>query len=152
MGDIKLTDNFTLYEYCRTNHVDYWQDNYDLAVANVDKLSKLAQDQEIIRKRWGVPLINTCGVRCPALNKLVGGSPTSQHLKAEAVDFIMHGIDYNFVMEWFVKSSGLKYGQVIYETKDKTSWIHYSLGEPYRDAGRCGMALVFKNGSYEKYI
>ena len=151
MGDIKLSDNFTLYEFCRTSHVDFWQENYALAIANVDKLTKLAQDLEFIRKRWGVPLIITCGVRCPEINRRVGGSPTSQHCKAEAVDFLMHGIDLSHVMEWLVASSGLRFGQAIHETKDKTVWLHYSLGEPYREASRCGMALVFRNGSYEKY-
>lgn len=39
-----------------------------------------------LRAAWGKPLVLNSGYRCPALNKIVGGRPTSQHLKGEAAD------------------------------------------------------------------
>jgi zinc D-Ala-D-Ala carboxypeptidase len=151
MGDTKVSDNFTLYEFCRTSHLDYWEENYNLAVENVGKIKALAADLEIIRKRFDTAVIITCGVRSEELNTIVGGSPTSQHCKAEAVDFVMKGVSLREVFEWVVRASGLQYGQVIHEMKGKTEWVHYSLGEPYRDPKRCRMALVFKDGVYEKF-
>lgn len=39
-----------------------------------------------LRDAWGKPLVVNSGYRCPALNKEVGGVPTSQHCKGEAAD------------------------------------------------------------------
>ena len=41
---------------------------------------------EPIRVHLGVPIRVSSGYRCKALNKLVGGSPTSQHVVGEAAD------------------------------------------------------------------
>lgn len=39
-----------------------------------------------LRDLWGKPLKINSGYRCPRLNALVGGAPTSQHTKGEAAD------------------------------------------------------------------
>lgn len=39
-----------------------------------------------VRKDFGNPIIITSGFRCPFLNSLVGGSPSSLHTKGLAVD------------------------------------------------------------------
>nr|DAM78247.1 MAG TPA: peptidase [Caudoviricetes sp.] len=39
-----------------------------------------------IRDALQKPLVVNSGYRCPELNELVGGKPTSQHLKGEAAD------------------------------------------------------------------
>ena len=41
-----------------------------------------------IREAYGKPIIVTSGYRCAELNKKVGGKPTSQHLRGEAVDIV----------------------------------------------------------------
>ena len=41
---------------------------------------------EPLRIHYGRPIIVTSGFRCAKLNKAVGGSSTSQHVKGEAVD------------------------------------------------------------------
>lgn len=43
---------------------------------------------ERIRAALGKPVIVNSGFRCDALNKEVGGSTTSQHVKGEACDFV----------------------------------------------------------------
>lgn len=151
LDDIKLSEHFKVYEFCRTTHLEYAEANHDLAMANLIRLGLLADDLEIIRARWAKPVSVNCGVRCEGLNKAVGGSPTSQHTKAEAVDFVMPGSDLWAVFQWIVKESGLNYGQVIYESTDKATWIHYSLGEPFRAADRCRMALVYRYGQYKTF-
>jgi zinc D-Ala-D-Ala carboxypeptidase len=86
-----------------------------------------------IRERWG-PLVPSSGYRCEALNYAIGGSSTSQHMKFEACDFRIVGADLTEVFTWIWKESNLPFGQLILEgwTKNKPSWIHISLGEPYR--------------------
>lgn len=49
--------------------------------------------------RGAVPVIISSGYRCPQLNKLVGGSPTSQHMTGEACD--IHLSDQKKLREWF---------------------------------------------------
>ena len=39
-----------------------------------------------LRDAWGRPMHINSGYRCPELNRLVGGAPTSQHLRGEAAD------------------------------------------------------------------
>ena len=39
-----------------------------------------------LREKFGKPIRITSGFRSPELNKSVGGKPTSQHTKGEAVD------------------------------------------------------------------
>lgn len=42
---------------------------------------------ERVRAFLGFPMIITSGYRCPELNAAVGGSASSQHMRAEAIDF-----------------------------------------------------------------
>ena len=39
-----------------------------------------------LREAWGGPIHVNSGYRCPELNKIVGGTPTSQHQRGEAAD------------------------------------------------------------------
>ena len=151
MEDSKLSLHFSLYEFCRTTHAEFWESNYLLAMDNTGKLVLLANDLEYIRRQFGKPIIITSGARCPELNKKIGSTATSQHTRAEAVDFLMHGVKLWDVFEWIVRYSGLKYGQVIHEGSGRNIWIHYSLGEPYRCPWRSCQALVYKEGVYERY-
>ena len=50
-------------------------------------LVRTAIGLETVRALLGVPLLVSSGYRCPALNKLVGGQPASQHMRGEAADF-----------------------------------------------------------------
>jgi len=51
---------------------------------NVKKLAELMQS---IRDEWKKPIIIDSGYRCPALNSIVKGSSSSDHLYAAACDF-----------------------------------------------------------------
>ena len=39
-----------------------------------------------LREAWGGPIRVNSGYRCPELNRIVGGTPTSQHQRGEAAD------------------------------------------------------------------
>ena len=81
---------------------------------------------EPLRRRFGVLRI-TSGYRCPKLNALVGGSPTSQHLQGEAADIHTGGSEvsekiYEYAMKY------LTYDQLLLEHIEKTGtrWLHVS--------------------------
>lgn len=51
---------------------------------NLEKLINTVLDP--LREAWGAPIIVTSGYRCPALNRAVKGSKTSQHVLGQAAD------------------------------------------------------------------
>lgn len=70
-----------------------------------DTALKLAQFMERVRAQFGGrPVIITSGYRPPAINKLVGGATSSEHLYPEigvgAVDFYIQGADIYAVEDW----------------------------------------------------
>ena len=93
--------------------LDIKQKMYDL-VTNV--LDPLREEIGAIRV--------TSGYRTPAHNKKVGGSPTSQHCKGEAVDIQPIKFDIDTAFALIIRQ--FKYDQVILERKGDTRWIHIS--------------------------
>ncbi|MBT4008527.1 MAG: hypothetical protein HOF07_04615, partial [Elusimicrobiaceae bacterium] len=82
--------------------------------------------------------------------KSLGSSNTSQHLKGEAADFFIKGIAHNKVVKFLVEDLGFNFGQLILETEDNSSWIHISLGTPFRDKEKCRQVIkINKKTFYE---
>ena len=142
--DKNLTDNFTLYELTKTSYKEFQERNRELSEHQIDKLTQLARLLEHVRYVLGNPLIISSGYRCEPLNKAVGSKPSSQHLLCEAADIVPGKMDVGeaFRILWRdIKDKGTNVGQLIFETANRpygvTSWIHISLGTPYRDASRC---------------
>lgn len=75
---------------------------------------------EPVRAHYGVPFTPSSFYRCGALNQLVGGSPTSAHMRGEAVDFEIPGVDNLTVATWIYKN--LVFDQLLLE--------YYIVGEP----------------------
>lgn len=132
----KISPHFTFEELTRTSKVPYKLLNTLLARQYVNNMLLLANYLlEPTRAILGTPLIITSGYRCPALNKEIGGSKNSQHLNATAADFIVK--DNRLSLEdIFIKLKNnpfIHYGQLILEK----SWIHISLGVPFRNLNKC---------------
>lgn len=70
-------------------------------------------------------IIITSGYRCPVVNKAVGGSLTSQHVKGEAVDI---KCEDNAGLFEYIKDN-LQFDQLIWEFGDDFApqWVHVSL-------------------------
>ena len=85
----RLTDNFVLSEFAVSS--SFPELVRPVPAVFLPKVRRLAVLLEGIRAKSGHPIRILSGYRPPALNREVGGSPTSQHLSAEAVDirFIM---------------------------------------------------------------
>jgi hypothetical protein len=83
-----------------------------------------------IRDHVARPITILSGYRSPALNKAVGGSPTSQHVVAEAGDFTIYGEGgrkrlHDLFVELVQGEPPIKCGQVIYYPDQ--NFIHAAL-------------------------
>lgn len=150
---MNLSPHFTFEEMTASGHTALVPKNREEAKPYTKALTDLcSQLLEPIRAKFG-PVSVHCAFRGPALNAAVGGAKASQHLVGEAADFHCPGAKLEDIMAWIVHESGLKYGQVILEGRNgPPTWIHISLGAPYRSASSCQQALVTRDGrTYAPY-
>ena len=92
MGNIELSENFTLKELTKTNT---GLPNFitDLEISNLRRLCErvLQPARDIL----GSAIIVNSGYRSYQVNKAVGGAPTSQHLLGEAADITAGSVEQN---------------------------------------------------------
>ena len=77
-----------------------------------------------LREAWGRPLAVSSGYRCPALNKAVGGSATSHHLRGMAADITTGNNADNRRLFQLIINLKLPFTQLIDERD--FSWVHVS--------------------------
>ena len=89
------------------------------------KLSNLINNLlDPIREAWGGPITVNSGYRCPVLNRAVGGVPTSQHQKGEAVDITVGSPEQNQKLFELIAAGNFDFDQLIDESN--YSWVHIS--------------------------
>jgi len=64
-----------------------------------------------IRQHFGAPVTITSGCRCPAHNKKVGGSPSSQHMLGRAADIKVAGVAPSEVAQYAKETGFLSVGE-----------------------------------------
>lgn len=82
-----------------------------------------------LREAWGKPLTVNSGYRCPALNRAVGGSATSQHVRGEAADIDAGSRADNGRLFKLIQQLKLPFDQLIFEHGDRNigpDWVHVS--------------------------
>lgn len=90
-----------------------------------------------LRDAWGKPLGLNSGYRCPELNKIVGGRPTSQHLKGEAADI---RTDSPYELACLAIEMALPFDQIIlYPT-----FVHFSHKLNGQQRGYIGYSETYK--------
>ena len=108
---------------------------------------------EPLRNHFGVPIKINSFFRCLALNKRVGGSSSSQHVKGEAIDIddTLGGVTNKQMFDWIV--ANLDFDQIIWEfgNSKNPDWVHVSYASPEKNR-RIKLRAVKRNGktSYEK--
>ena len=122
---MKIAEHFTIAELVGTSYADLEAENIYYALDHFNELTRLAQFCERVRKVLNVPMNITSGVRCPKLNKKIGGVDTSDHIKLMAVDFVPSKIKLKTAFDK-IRNSNLDYKQLILE---KNTWIHISIGD-----------------------
>ena len=144
----KLTEHFTLEELCATSHKEFQSQNLEYGKSKQGTLLVLARFLEDVRRLLGdIPIIINSAVRCPELNKRVGSSIYSQHLLCQAADFTPTNYTLEEAVEILTKYLPM-WGQIIIERAGGKSWIHISLGYPYRSVNKCKQVLAFDGKNY----
>lgn len=78
-----------------------------------------------LREAWGKPITVTSGYRCAALNKAVGGVPTSMHLTGNAADITTGNEVDNRRLYQLAQELKLPYFELIGK-KYGFKWLHVS--------------------------
>ena len=91
-------------------------------------IGRVAEFMECVRALLGGhPIKITSWFRCLTLNKAIGGSKTSRHMEALAVDWKHGQLDLEEAFT-LLAASTLPFDQLILEgTKDGAGWIHLGL-------------------------
>lgn len=138
MEKIQITDNFTLDEFTRSDKATkYGIDNTpsNLVIGNITLLcvNVLQPLRDALRKAVNI----TSGFRNEELNRLVGGSATSDHTKGKAVDIKVKGMTPAQLRD-FILQLHLPFDQLI--TYGNKSIVHIS----YRDYGNRNQVLYYR--------
>ena len=121
---MQISEHFTLEELTASQAaVRNGLDNKpDLEAAK--NLRWLAGTLEEVRKLVGKPVHVSSAYRSPAVNKAVGGSSKSAHMRGLAADITVSGMASRDLAE-LIRSSAIAFDQVIHEG----SWVHIGLAE-----------------------
>ena len=140
---MKLSEHMTLAELCKTNT---GIENVP-SEAQVENLKRLCRWLERLRKRWNDkygdgddPIIINSGFRSAAVNKAVGGVPTSNHLTGCAVDIRCIGMEqalrYAAILLDISDMSREDFDELLIEQKRSVIWIHFAV-RPSENRRRC---------------
>ena len=128
---MKLTQHFSLQEATYSaKAISLGMDNTPRP-AELEVIKFTAARLEVVRKLLGNrPIIITSWFRNPELNRIIGGTPTSQHQKGEAVDFKCprFGSPRAICLHLMKHKEEIGYDQLILEP----TWVHISFtdGQP----------------------
>ena len=135
--EIKLSEHFTLGEVCKTKHKTA-DGNIPSHVA-IENLTRICRDWlEDLRYSYNmlygeeeIPVIITSGYRSPEVNRLAGGSPTSNHLTGCAVDIRCMGkeqmIRYAGILLDIADGTRRDFDELIMEQRGNVCWLHFAV-------------------------
>lgn len=119
---------FTVAEFVRSDTADRRAIDNRLPkelLPNVQALVNNVLDP--LREAYGKPIRVNSGFRCPALNKAVKGSATSDHMNGRAADITAGSPKENKRLFYLIQELGLPFDQLIDEKH--FSWVHVSYWE-----------------------
>lgn len=102
-----------------------------------------------IRNCLKQPVYVSSGYRSAELNRLVGGSATSQHLTGEAADIYLKNASNGKILQ-AVETLNLNFDQLILEkgTMENPQWVHISYRSPLKNRNE----IMYYNGKTYKKI
>ena len=138
-----LSEHMTLAELCKTRTGIENVPNE----AQVENLKRVCRWLERLRKRWNDkygdgddPIIINSGFRSAAVNKAVGGVPTSNHLTGCAVDIRCIGMEqalrYAAILLDISDMSREDFDELLIEQRRNVVWIHFAV-RPSGNRRRC---------------
>ncbi len=144
---MKLTDNFFLYEFLRSQTAARHGINMDPPIEVIDNLRRLCVDiLQPLRDTTGLPVSVTSGYRPLELNLKIGGSTTSAHMDGRAADFIVNGRTPLDIAKT-IRDMELPYDQVIHEFGQ---WVHVGIS-PEEDDVRLQELTAYRDDKGTHY-
>lgn len=128
---LRLSKNFTLWELTNSATARARRLYNVPDEAGIFRLRAVCENiLQPVRDHFGLPVDVSSGYRSPSLNKVIkGSSPTSQHMRCEAADFEINGIDNYELADWI--RVNLDFDQLILEHHHpekgpNDGWVHAS--------------------------
>lgn len=133
LKSVRFSKNFTLDEFVVTS----------TGVENIPGKREIEALRQLtvnvlqpLRDYFSKPINITSGYRSVMVNKVIGGSDTSQHTEGEAADFYIKGVSNEKIIE-AAKFLKLPFDQIIDEQLYRSSgrlskWVHVSHGNSNR--------------------
>jgi hypothetical protein len=87
---------------------------------------------EVLRERYGAPIIINSGYRSLQLNKKIGGVPTSNHLTGCAADIRVSGMEqlirYAAILLDYADESNQEFDELLIErNRYGAIWLHFAV-------------------------
>lgn len=127
----KITENFTLEEMFRSETAEKRRiDNRPSADIEANLTYLVKNVLQPLRDHFGVPIRVTSGYRSPALNRAIGGSPSSWHSHGCAADIQIPSGRVSLKEVFAYIHEHLPYTELIAEGIDRNgrvSWVHVAL-------------------------
>lgn len=123
----QLSQHFKLYEFTRSGAaIEHDLDNTPNAQQKMALTALCVNILEPLRHRFG-PIVISSGFRTQKVNHLVGGVPSSQHMRGEAADIVVGDKERAAAMFDFIRRH-LDFDQLIWEPVGAADprWLHVS--------------------------
>ena len=127
---MKLSEHFTLGELTKSNsHPEVYNIPSHEVIAN---LKRVCGWLEVLRERYGAPIIINSGYRSLQLNKKIGGVPTSNHLTGCAADIRVSGMEqlirYAAILLDYADESKQEFDELLIERNSHGAiWLHFAV-------------------------
>ena len=124
-----LSEHYSLGEFTESEYKDVYNIPSHVAIENMKRICGWL---EVLRDRYGAPIIINSGYRSPQLNKLVGGVATSNHVTGCAVDIRCSGaeqaIRYAYILLDYADESNELFDELLIEKSARGSyWVHFAV-------------------------
>ena len=129
-SNAKLSEHFTLGEMTKSSsHPEVYNIPSHEAIAN---LKRVCGWLEVLRERYGKPIIINSGYRSPQLNRKIGGVKNSNHLTGCAVDIRVTGMEqakqYAEILREYADESHQDFDELLIEkNRYGAIWLHFAV-------------------------
>lgn len=128
MSNELLTRNFKLRELTRSYQAEKHGIVNEPTKGDVEALRNLCERiLQPLRDFYGKPIIVSSGFRSKTLNRAIGGSSSSQHLKGEAADIVFPNLSVAIDWMYFI-CHNCSFDQMLLERNRRSGaeWLHVS--------------------------
>jgi hypothetical protein len=126
---MNLSTHVTLKEFQSSVSATTHGINNQMSASQIESAKLLCENVfEPLRTYLNTPIEISSGFRSVQLNKMIGGSKTSQHTKGEAMDIKIGAKGFNYIKD------NLNFDQLIWEfgNDDNPQWVHVSFSSRNR--------------------